>query len=291
MWLQSHRPGNKMSDEIPFAKLSCVSPDKHIKHSLFHLPVCISGLQNMFKSIILSGTFLILFYSWHEKGSLVSVRDSPLICIVTRCIVSIHCVSSWICFLHKAKVVLYCWFPFKFTNTGWVAGFNFPLCVLSQRRPDGTEEHREHLLHERRPAGLVQLVRCSLPHSPSCLTLSYIIILRCIFHASLLLLTTKRRRIISKINWSLNWIIGVFVGTLRGDSIEISQYLGYTPSARILWKAISCFFVFSFSFQPSALLPAVNKRWSLFIWPEWWLSENCCSAPFEAAEAAFCCSP
>lgn len=56
-------------------------------------------------------------------------------------------------------------------------------------------------------------------------------------------------------------------------------------------KPFAVFSFFSFAFQPSAWVSSVNKRWSLFIGPEWRLSENCCSAPFEEAEATFLLLP
>ena len=45
-----------------------------------------------------------------------------------------------------------------------------PVCSVCSLRPDGAEEHRQHLLHERRPPGPVQLVRPSLTCllSPRC---------------------------------------------------------------------------------------------------------------------------
>lgn len=56
-------------------------------------------------------------------------------------------------------------------------------------------------------------------------------------------------------------------------------------------KPFAVFYFFSFAFQPSAWVSSVNKRWSLFIGPEWRLSVNCCSAPFEEAEATFLLLP
>lgn len=200
------------------------------------------------------------------------------------------------CASSTVEAVLSSRFPLNFPSAGWVAGFNFPLCVLSHRRPDGAEEHREHLLHERRPAGPVQLVRCSLTNCPSCL--SYFITFKCSFlspspslgHLKGGQLFLKSSAVL--IDWK-DFLLGLCeMSVLQSWPLCCCvRCVTSQPQHASSQKPFALFSFFSFAFQPSAWVSSVNKRLSLFIGPEWRLSENCCSAPFEEAEAAFLLLP